>query len=228
MKPIERTMPSISYIVARSNPGDVIGCENELPWKLKTDLKFFRSVTVGHAVIMGRKTLESLGRPLPNRINIVLSTKGGENRDNLYWAKSPEDALFIADFFSIIQGNSQIIVIGGAQIYLVFKQLFTKIYLTEVQHRIDCGDAYFKERFDLREWVLISKQEFKASDIDEYDFNISILERRNKYTRHRKLEEFLVREKPDVSKKDLEEFPEKFINPPAETKSQGNLSLLVA
>ncbi|SFL38967.1 dihydrofolate reductase [Methylobacterium pseudosasicola] len=228
MKPIERTMPSISYIVARSNPGDVIGCENELPWKLRTDLKFFRSVTEGNCVIMGRKTLESLGRPLPNRINIVLSRQGGDNRDNLMWAHSPEDALFLADFYSILNARPQTIVIGGAQIYELFKELFTKIYLTEVQHKFECGDAHFRERFDLREWDLIKRNDFKASDVDQYDFTISVLERKIKYTRHRKIEDFLVKENIDIIKKDLHNFCDKFQSTPDQAETQISLPLLVA
>ncbi|MGI9464727.1 MAG: dihydrofolate reductase, partial [Aestuariivirgaceae bacterium] len=90
------TMPSISFIVARSYPGNVIGCENELPWSLKTDLKNFRTITTGHVVVMGRKTLESIGKPLPNRTNVVLSREESKKSNGVYWAGNVEDALFIA------------------------------------------------------------------------------------------------------------------------------------
>ena len=210
MKPIERLMPPISYIVARSNPGGVIGCENELPWKLRTDLKFFKSVTKGHVIIMGRRTLESLGRPLPNRVNIVLSTNPGEDRDNLIWAKDRETALHLADVISILRGYNQIIVVGGAQIYKLFADLFTKIYLTEVYADLQCGDAYFKENFDRREWNVINKREYKSSEFDQYDFSISMLEKRIKYTRHKSLDSFYVRDEFYRAKTDFSTFVEKF------------------
>lgn len=203
MKPIERLMPSISYIVARSSPGGVIGCENQLPWKLKTDMKFFRSVTQGHVVIMGRKTFESLGRPLPNRTNIVLSTEKGAHFENTIWVNTREMALYIADFYSIIAGKSEIFVIGGAQIYKVFDQLFTKIYLTEVFHHFPNGDAYFNTKFDLREWDVIQNQKHTASELDEFDFQILVMDKKRKYTRVRNISEFYVDNEVPQIKKDL-------------------------
>ncbi|WP_375456985.1 dihydrofolate reductase [uncultured Methylobacterium sp.] len=228
MKPIERIMPSISYIVARSNPGGVIGCENQLPWRLKTDMKFFRSVTENHVVIMGRKTLESLGRPLPKRVNIVLSSKKGVDTENLLWADSKEMALYLADFISILKESSQIIVIGGAQIYGLFRDLFTKIYLTEVFHNFEKGDAYFAEQFDMREWNSIENRDYKKSEFDEFDFSISILERKIKYTRHRKLEDFFVAESMDQTRERIEEFREKFRRTKQLDERQILLPLLVA
>lgn len=228
MKPIERLMPSISYIVARSNPGDVIGCENDLPWKLRTDLKFFKSVTQGHVVIMGRKTLDSLGKPLPNRINIVLSSGGGKDTENLLWAKDKETALYLADFISIMNNNKQVIVIGGAQVYRLFKELFTMIYLTEVHHSFPCGDAYFKERFDLREWDLIQRQNFSASEFDQYDFSISVLKRKMKYIRHRNLSDFYVKGQFDRLKTDIGSFEDRFKKSALAEEEQIPLPMLVA
>src|SRR5882724_3180559 len=122
-------MPSISFIVARSSPGNVIGYENKLPWHLKSDLKRFREITTGHVVIMGRATFESIGRPLPNRTNIVLSrnpaltNSGGINFDEgtqLTWTNTFEDALLTADIISICRQKSDIFVIGGEAMYKLF------------------------------------------------------------------------------------------------------------
>lgn len=82
------TLPSISYVVARSVPGYVIGNENRLPWHLKTDLKRFKQITIGHPIIMGRKTHLSIGRPLPGRVNIVLSRKADKNVENDFWQRA--------------------------------------------------------------------------------------------------------------------------------------------
>lgn len=192
MKPIDRPLPEIAYIVARSVPGGVIGCENRLPWKLRTDMQFFRSITTDHVIIMGRKTYESLGRPLPNRLNIVLSRNGGEDQDNLIWANSKEMALYLADFYSISKDKDRIMVIGGQKIYEVFQDLFTKIYLTEVFCNIDCGDAFFKVGFNKREWNTIENKNYPISEGDEFPFMISVLEKRRKYVRHRDISDFYV------------------------------------
>src|SRR4051812_25404518 len=105
---IRRVMPSISFVVARSWPQRIIGFENKLLWRLKTDMRFFRNTTQGHAVIMGRKTFESIGKPLPNRLNIVLSRDPGNNSDNLKWVSDRESALFFADCFSILNGKKEV------------------------------------------------------------------------------------------------------------------------
>lgn len=219
-------MPSISYIVARSSPGGVIGCENHLPWKLKSDMKFFRSVTQGHAVIMGRKTFDSLGRPLPNRINIVLSTEKEGVLDNTIWVKTPENALFLADFYSITGGLEEIFVIGGAQIYKIFDRLFTKIYLTEVFHHFQGGDAFFKNKFDMREWDLIQHTKYPASDTDEFPFQISVLEKKIRYTRNRDISEFYSEN--SFLKKDghYPALKDKFLNQPSHNEKQISLPFI--
>lgn len=229
MKPIPRPMPSISYIVARSNPGGVIGCENRLPWKLRTDMKFFRKVTEGHVVIMGRKTYESLGRPLPNRMNIVLSRSAEANKDNLLWVDTLESALYAADIYSILNECPEIIVIGGAQIYQIFSELFTKIYLTEVYHHFASGDAYFNTQFDKREWETVERISHTASDVDEHDFTISVMVRKRKYIRHRADSEFFVGNDHGDIRSLLPRVREKLrIESPIESMQQSIFPMLVA
>ena len=100
-----------NYIVGKGYP---IGKDNKLPWKNSNDLKWFRQNTEGNIVIMGRKTFESIGKPLPNRINIVISRQDNPSADNLIWMKSIEDAIkYCEDSFS----NKKVFLTGGASIY---------------------------------------------------------------------------------------------------------------
>ncbi|WP_439573329.1 dihydrofolate reductase [Phreatobacter sp.] len=176
-------MPSISCIVARSYPGNVIGAENKLPWHLRTDLRKFRETTLDHVVIMGRRTFESIGRPLPGRTNIILSREPGNDGPDLYWVKDRENALFIADVMTIMRGKTHFFVIGGSAIYNTFDELINRVHLTEVYAQNLKGDAHFHKEFDLRKWKTISENPFPRSDIDDYPFMITILEKRNKTVR---------------------------------------------
>lgn len=191
-------MPSIAFVVARSYPQRVIGCENRLPWRLSTDMKFFRHVTEEHAIIMGRRTFDSIGHPLTNRFNIILSRQEGNWSNNLAWVKDRESALFFADYFSILNSKTQLVVIGGSEIYNVFSDLVNKIFLTEVFAEFDKGDAFFNLDFDRRRWRTLEEKDYLATDRDEFPFRISILERRLKKVRQRDISEFLV-EDPALS-----------------------------
>jgi dihydrofolate reductase len=193
-EPKKIIMPSASFIVARSNPGNVIGCENKLPWNLKTDMRRFRKLTEGHVVIMGRRTLESIGRPLPNRKNIVLSKGKHESIDGVEWVSSAEDAIFLADFHSICMGNENFFVIGGGEIYKTFyeKDLYSRLYLTEVFHDFPNGDSYFPYDFDGRRWATIEEVDFRASELDQYPFRFVTLEKRSKTIRTRFLTDFMT------------------------------------
>jgi dihydrofolate reductase len=200
-------MPSISFIVARSFPGGVIGDNNKLPWRLKSDIKRFRQITTGHVVIMGRLTFESIGRPLPNRTNIVLSrdssrtNRGGINLDEgtqLYWTDTLEDALLVADIISICRRQDDIFVIGGETMYELFRDLVNKVYLTEVFADLR-GDSYFKTRFPRKQWRLISEEDFtKNEDGDEFGYRFSVLERKERRNRY----EFVSRFFTDKVEKD--------------------------
>src|SRR5690606_15502893 len=117
-----------------------------------TDLKHFKHRTQGHAVIMGRKTFESIGHPLPNRQNIILSRKPVDDRENVRWASDPETALLIADQFSIINLKKEFFVIGGEEIYNLFHKYINVVFLTDVFTGHINGDAKFEKDFDGREW----------------------------------------------------------------------------
>jgi dihydrofolate reductase len=187
-------LPSIAYVVARSTPGHVIGCENRLPWHLKTDLAHFKTITSGHVVIMGRRTHESIGRVLPNRVNVVISRSPIAEAPGLLWAQDRETALFLADHFSIKSGLETVFVVGGAEIYKVFKDLFNKVYLTEVHAPDVWGDAFFDYKFDRRRWSMTNKEFHQRSFDDDHDFEFVTYERRRATVRQTALSVFLKQE----------------------------------
>lgn len=190
-------MPSATSIVARSYPDHIIGIENRLPWHLGTDLRHFRKRTEGHAIIMGRRTFESIGRPLPRRQNIVLSRTKVDQVNGVKWAPNIETALLMADIYSICSFKTQFFVIGGENIYGEFKQFINKVYLTEVFTRIN-GDAKFDWEFELVDWRPYKEKEFPASDADEYPFRITTFVRR--LPQHRwQTRERLLRADPQVA-----------------------------
>jgi dihydrofolate reductase len=197
---VNLTLPSISYVVARSVPGDVIGRNNQLPWHLRTDLQRFKAITHGHAIVMGRKTYLSIGRPLPGRVNIVLSRQGVQQNENTFWQKAEtttvwagnlESALFFADVISIAKNQKEFFVIGGAEMYAMFFRLFNKIHLTEVMTtaRIE-GDATFKFRVDGRRWSTKVDQRFPAGPHDDFPSRYRVLERKWKRIRYVEVDHF--------------------------------------
>ncbi|MBN9671601.1 dihydrofolate reductase [Roseibium aggregatum] len=205
-------LPSISFIVARSYPDYVIGCENQLPWHLKSDLKNFKELTQKKAVIMGRKTFDSIGRPLPNRKNIVL-TRNTEGLPNTVEAvTNVEAAFFAADFFSILNDQKEFFVIGGDQIYKLFRKFCNRVYLTEVFAPDVVGDAYFDFEYDGRQWRTISETEYSKSEDDDYPFRITELERRMQNVRILDIDQFYTDISPKVdflSEMQKEQFKKK-------------------
>lgn len=134
-------MPRLALIAAIAENG-CIGINNQLPWYLPEDLKYFRRLTTGGVVIMGRKTYESIGKPLPNRTNIVISRSSGYQAEGVKVVATLENALALAAQISEINGNADVFVIGGAQIYALALPHANRLYLTEVQKTVE-GDAFF-------------------------------------------------------------------------------------
>ncbi|WJH40263.1 dihydrofolate reductase [Aliirhizobium terrae] len=199
-------MPSVASIVARSYPDKIIGIENQLPWHLGTDLQLFKKRTQGNAVIMGRKTFESIGRPLPNRKNIILSRTEPDylnDHKDLVWAPDPSTAFLIADMASIISGKMEFFVIGGEQIYKTFHTYLNRIFVTDVFCGHINGDAKYEVDFDAKtrgtksEWIIEDEEEFPKSDKDEFPFRITEYRRRVPYHRYRVKEELMGRS-PDI------------------------------
>jgi len=213
MKEINRVkLPSITYIVARSYDNHVIGCDNKLPWRLSSDLRQFKRLTTDHAIIMGRKTYESIGKPLPNRLNIVLSRSRVGNSEGAIWVKDAAESLFVADIYSILNNKEEIFVIGGAEVYDIYIKLIQKIYLTEVFCGQVEGDSFFRPEFDRRIWKLANEVDFPKSDLDEYSFRILTYIKKRKYTRLIKYYEFMHEFEErnmwvsDKNKKKVEEY----------------------
>jgi dihydrofolate reductase len=146
----------LSLIVAAAN-NNVIGRNNELPWHLPQDLKYFKSVTLGKPVIMGRKTFESIGKPLPGRTNIVITRQSDWQHAGVLVASNVDDALALAENFrnELGQTADEVMVIGGAEIYRCALPLADKIYLTRIDEDIK-GDAWFPSLSDT-EWVCESE-----------------------------------------------------------------------
>ena len=139
----------ISLIVAVSRNG-AIGLNNQLPWYLPEDLKYFKSVTMGKPLIMGRKTFDSIGRPLPGRANIVLTRDPQWISDGVEVVQSVEQALLAGKIACEAADVDEIMVIGGEQIYRMTLDLADRIYLTQVDADVD-GDAFFPD-IDLNNW----------------------------------------------------------------------------
>jgi dihydrofolate reductase len=162
----------ISIIVATAE-NSVIGKDNQLLWKLSADLKQFRTLTTGHSVIMGRKTFESIGRPLPNRTNIVISRQHDlALPEGVLQANSLEKAIEIAKTHA---GNEEIFIIGGGNVYKQALTITDKIYLTEVKASIE-GDAFFP-KLKTEDWKEISKISHPKDEKNEFDFDFVELRR---------------------------------------------------
>ena len=157
----------VNLIVAVSKNG-VIGKDNKLLWSLPTDLKNFRTLTSGNTVIMGRKTFDSIGKSLPNRLNVVIS------RTN----PVIKDCIVVDNIISAIKKSDkgEIFIIGGEEIYKLFlqKDLVDRIYLTLVDADVD-GDAHFE--FDESKWKVTFKQDFEKDSKNEYNYSFITYER---------------------------------------------------
>jgi dihydrofolate reductase len=121
----------------------VIGAENKLPWSIPEDLKRFREITTGHPIVMGRKTYDSIGRPLPKRTNIVITRDASVRLDGCEMAGSVEEAVELASREDV-PGREEVMIIGGGEIYRQSLRLADRLYLTLIGHDV-AGDAYFPE-----------------------------------------------------------------------------------
>ena len=169
------TNPTLSLIVAKSRNG-VIGVDGDLPWRLSSDLKFFKKTTLGKPVLMGRVTWESLPFPLPGRPNLLLS------RDANYKAKGAET---FTDMYAMVgrgyepageMNVDEIMLIGGARLYAQLMRFCARMYITEVDAMIE-GDAHFPAiRAD--QWRCVSETTMPQTERDDYAFTVKIYERR--------------------------------------------------
>ena len=158
----------ISIIVAASENG-VIGVQGELPWRLSDDLRRFKQLTMGKPIVMGRKTWDSIGRPLPGRQNIVITRQADFDARGCDVVRSREAAVAAA------QGAPELMIIGGSQVYELFLPDAARVYLTRVHAQIK-GDAHFPV-LDAAEWELVDEERHPADERNEYDFSFRRFER---------------------------------------------------
>jgi dihydrofolate reductase len=156
----------ISIIVAVAENG-VIGKDNQLLWRLSEDLKLFKKRTSHHVVIMGRKTYDSIGKPLPNRLNIVVSRSKDLKIEGCTVVNTLQDAIEIAKNES---DKDEVFIIGGEKIYNLAESLATKLYLTKVHASLE-GDAFFNLK-PYENWRTISSVSYSKDEKNEYAFEV--------------------------------------------------------
>lgn len=159
----------ISGIVAVSE-NRVIGKNNQLPWNLPADLQHFKNVTMGKPILMGRKTFESIGKVLPGRCNVIISS------DESYSAPGCVIANSIATALSAVEYSSEVFVIGGATLFEVMLPEIQRLYLTLIHHQFE-GDVYFPE-IDWSEWNEIEREDHKSDKENPYSYSFLTLHRK--------------------------------------------------
>lgn len=164
----------LALVLARADNG-VIGQNGGLPWRIRSDMAHFKRVTMGKPLIMGRKTWETLGGPLPGRDNIVVSGKNGFEADGGYAAGSVEAALALAADLAARRGAGQVCVIGGAQIYRATLPLASRIELTEIHMDAD-GDTAL-DPFPSADWRQVGRTRHSAGPGESADYSFVSLVR---------------------------------------------------
>jgi dihydrofolate reductase len=161
----------ISFIVAKSSD-NVIGINNKLPWHLKDDLQSFKKITMGHHILMGRKTFESIGKALPGRVSLVVSNDPRPVTESVFWFNS----IFRAIKHAERAGETELFIIGGEKIFKYALSLVDRIYLTEVEGDIK-GDVYFPP-LSLKNWKTVSETNFSKNTENDHNFIFRVLDRR--------------------------------------------------
>tara|TARA_B110000305_G_C19436061_1_gene639030 strand:- start:132 stop:641 length:510 start_codon:yes stop_codon:yes gene_type:complete len=159
----------ISHVVAMSS-NQVIGVNNDLPWNLKDDLAHFKEYTTGKTIVMGRKTFESIGRALPNRVNYVISSTLSEI-EGVSIFKTLDDAMEAAKAHNIENNiSNEIAIIGGGYLFRDSINTFNKLVLTKVDCSIE-GDVFYPD-VDFNNWELVSSESFLKDEDNQYNFSI--------------------------------------------------------
>src|SRR5690606_308269 len=159
----------ISLLVAMDK-NRLIGKDNDLPWRLPADLAYFKRVTMGHPIIMGRKTYDSIGRPLPGRENIIVT------RDTSYKMEGCKVIHSIDEILKLNEEHDQeLFVIGGAEIFKEILPYSDRLYITEIDEEFE-GDTYFPA-FDKSEWKVISEEKGVKDEKNPYDYTFMVYEK---------------------------------------------------
>ena len=166
-------MLDISLIVAKAQ-NDAIGKDNDLLWRIRDDLKRFKKLTSHHVVIHGRKSYESIGKPLPNRTNIIITRSKSYQAPGAFVCHSFEEAL---DLAMKLEHHGEIFVIGGAEIYRQSLPYVNRMYISEVKADFPNADVFFP-KLNLEGWQCIERQEYQKSEFNEFDFDFLIWEKK--------------------------------------------------
>ncbi|WP_096436735.1 dihydrofolate reductase [Alteribacter populi] len=157
-------------MIAAMDENNLIGVNNELPWSLPNDLAFFKRVTTGHTVVMGRKTYESIGKALPNRRNVVIS------RNTRFQAEGVEVVTDLEDVKNLASQNEEIMILGGQKIFEQLMEDTDRLYITRVHHSFD-GDTYFPS-FSEQEWEITETYEGKVDDRNQFPHTFYVYDRK--------------------------------------------------
>ena len=163
----------VAIVVAVADNG-VIGRGNALPWDLPDDLQHFKRTTLGCPIVMGRKTFESIGRPLPGRLNIILTRDASWKAEGVTAVISMDEAIGVAEGQAFVDGADSVMVIGGAEIYRQALPFASRAFLTRVHGSVS-GDAYF-DLEALDSWREVSRVFIEAGDRNSHDFSVIELE----------------------------------------------------
>jgi dihydrofolate reductase len=163
-----------SLVVAVSDNG-VIGVRNALPWRLPSELERFKRLTMKRPIIMGRRTHESIGRALPGRDNIVVTEGHVIDNPDVHTVNSVEEALALAERLARSRRVSEIMIIGGAQIFEQTRPLSDRVYLTRVHKEVE-GDTFWTE-LDPARWQEVKSRRHKAAQGDETDYTMLVYDR---------------------------------------------------
>lgn len=159
----------ISLIVAVGRHNE-IGKAGKMPWHLPADLKHFKRNTLGKPVLMGRKTLEAIGRPLPERRNLVLT------RDAAFRAAGCETVTSLDAAVQAVSDVSELMVIGGGEVYRLSWERADRVYLTRIQADVESADTFFPE-LESREWREVSREEHRADGKNPFDYAFLVFDR---------------------------------------------------
>ena len=148
----------------------LIGKKNHLPWRLPADLAYFKRITFGHTIIMGRKTFESIGKPLPGRTNVILTRDANYSFEGCTICHSVREALSFG-------ANEEVFIIGGAEIYAKFLPFADRLYITQIEEEF-VGDAFFPN-IEFDSWTLVSIEKGEVNEKNLYDHSFMIYDKKN-------------------------------------------------
>jgi dihydrofolate reductase len=159
----------VSFIVA-TDENNLIGKNNQLPWHLPADLQYFKKITTGHYIIMGRKTFESIGRPLPNRTTVIITQQPDYKSEGCIVVNSIEEALEAS------KNEGEVFIIGGAEIFKTALHKADRLYLTRIHHNFD-GDVYLPQ-LNLENWKEVKREDHPPDEKNHYPYSFIILEKK--------------------------------------------------